>query len=222
MIKQASVMSRSPKAQPYYEVTASLLNSWQRIFDAAEWARESEDKSLEQAQEEAMESAKAEFIDVLSRKPIPDTEAMKKGREYEESVYKGEDIVFSEVVENGEFQAAYKKPVNISGMNIMLYGILDCLKAGRIYDIKRVGYYQSRKYKGSHQHPMYFELVPNAIDFTYLVCDDKGVHHFERYERCNCEDVKDVVAQFLSWLEANDLMQTFKEKWDWGRKKHRI
>lgn len=223
MIKSQRDTSQLPKTEPTLYVTATLLNSWQRIWDAKNWVRESEDDTVavEDKIEEAMEKAKAEFIDCLNRVPIPDNEAMKKGREYEQAVYDGKDDVFSPIVENGEFQAAYTKQVNINGLNIMLYGILDCLKAGRIYDIKRVGHYQSRKYLTSHQHPMYFALVPKARDFCYLVMDDKGDHHIERYEPCNCENVEDVIAEFITWLQSNDLFKTYTEKWRWDARKRR-
>ena len=222
MIKKQNDISQKPKTEPYYEITASLLNSWQRIWDAKDWVRESESDeiSIEDKISQAMEKANQEFLNSLNRIPFPDNEAMAKGRQYESDVYDGKDDIFSPVVENGEFQAAYTKKIKINGMNIMLYGILDCLKAGRIYDIKRVGHYQTAKYKKSHQHPMYFALVPEALDFTYLVCDDRGDHHFERYLRENCEDIEDVVRTFLMYLEANGLMETFKTKWDWDRKKH--
>lgn len=218
MIKPKSVMSSLPKATPSYQITATLLNSWQRIFDVPKFVRESEDDEIayEDKVADAMEAAKAEFMSYLSGIEVPDTEAMRKGREYEADVYAGKDPEFSPIVDGGEFQAEFSRRIEVNGMKIVLYGFLDCLKAGRIYDIKRVGRYSYPKYKTSHQHAMYFALVPNAIDFTYLVMDDSGKHHYERYEPCNCEDVTDVVARFLSWLEGNGAMDTFKANWDWS------
>lgn len=209
-------MSQLPKSEVSYQITASLLNEWQRIFDADQWVRESEDdtESYETKVANAQDAAKDEFIQVLKRLPLPDNEAMKKGREYEASVYAGKDEIFSPIVKNGVFQPTFTKKLNIDGIPITLYGVLDVLKAGRIMDIKRVGYYSSGKYKTSHQHPMYLELVPTAIDFTYLIMDDKGNHHTERYIRENSEDIKVICSQFLSWLKANNLFDTFTQNWD--------
>jgi len=216
MIKKRNVMSLLPKSEKSYQITASLLNQWQRIFDAKDWVKEADDddKSYETKAAEASDQAKVDFLNVLKRIPTPDNDAMKKGREYESSVYEGKDEIFSPIVENGQFQATFTKRITVDGTPITLYGVLDVLKAGRIMDIKRVGYYSSGKYKGSHQHPMYLELVPNAIDFTYLIMDDKGNHHTERYIRENSEDIKTVCSQFLSWLKANDLFETYKQNWD--------
>lgn len=222
MIKRTEHTQSKPKQEPIYEITASLLNQWERIFIAKDYVKESEDDviSLEEKQQNKTQEAYQEFVDTLRRVPRPTTEAMQKGIDYEAGVYKNQDEIFSPIVEYGEFQAPYRKLERINGMNIMLYGILDCLKAGRIYDIKRVGRYSSGKYKDSHQHPMYLYLVPEARDFIYLVCDDRGDHHIERYERCNCEDIIQTVSTFLTWLKSNDLLDDYKANWDWNRKKH--
>lgn len=222
MIKTASNIQSRPKQDSIFEITASLLNQWERIFIAKDYVKEAEGDaiSLEEKQDNKTAEAYQQFVDALKRVPQEKTEAMQKGIDYEASVYADKDEVFSPIVKNGEFQAAYKKLVRINGMNIMLYGILDCLKAGRIYDIKRVGRYSSGKYKESHQHSMYLYLVPEARDFTYLVCDDNGNHHLERYERCNCEDILQTISTFLTWLQSNNLFEDYKANWDWNRKKH--
>ena len=217
-------MSSLPKRGKRYEITASLLNQWQRIFDASKYVKESENDTVayETKVEEAEAKAKEEFINVLNRVPIPDNEAMAKGREFENLVCNGMDKEFSPIIEDGEFQAAYWKEMVVNGENIVLYGILDCLKAGRIYDIKRVGRYTYPKYKTSHQHPVYFELVPNAIDFTYLICDDNGEHHYEQYLKCNCEDLSSVIGQFISWLKTNELWDAFERNWNWDKRKKKL
>ena len=90
-------------------------------------------------------------------------------------------------------------------------------------DLKRVSKYKSGKYKTSHQHPMYMYLVPEAIDFTYLVADNnidslkeetrlKG-YHLEHYLPINCENILDVVSQFLSWLKGKGLFEIYTSKW---------
>lgn len=222
MIKKRSDIASRSQAEPEYEVTASLLNSWQTIFDAPKWCRESDGDavSLEAKQSDAAKKKYDEFLCVLKRIPAPDNEYMKRGREFESDVYAGKDEVFSPIVDGGEYQAAFSKRVKINGMTIVMYGILDALKAGKIYDIKRVVKWSTGKYKGSHQHPMYLYLVPEAMSFTYLVRDDAGNHHFETYERQNCENIVSTTATFLSWLSGQGLMETYKQCWEWSRKKH--
>lgn len=184
-----------------YEITCSLLNQWLRI-----WNNPVEDNDSYQ-----------EFLNTLDRIPTPDNEYMQKGREYEKKVYDGQDEIFSPIVKGGDFQTAISKKVEICGMNIMLYGKLDCLKAGKIYDIKYVREYTYLKYIASSQHSMYLELVPNAKDFTYLVCDYKGNHYREVYDRTFIKDIKSIVADFLNWLKLKGLMEKYKDKWCWEK-----
>lgn len=225
MIKKQAVISQLTKREPRYRITPTLLNSWQRIFDAKDEVKESEkdEISLEDKITLEMEKRKEEFINLLNRIPVEDNIYMQKGREFEDLVCNGRDPEFSPIVEGGAFQVTLTKDVTIDNVPIRLYGVLDVLKAGRIMDIKRVGRYQTQKYKKSHQHPMYLFLMPQAIDFTYLVCDDnvdsndelkrKSAYHYEHYIRENCEDILQVVSQFLSWLKVNDLFTIFTDKW---------
>ena len=208
-----------------YRVTATLLNSWQRIFDAKYDVKESEkdEVSLETKIQAEMDNRKEEFIKLLKRIPTPDNEFMKKGREFEDIVCRGGDPEFSPVVNNGVFQVKVQRDVDIDGVPLTLYGVLDVLKAGRIMDIKRVVRYSYGKYKTSHQHSMYLFLVPEALDFTYLICDDNiesdnlekrySAYHYENYIRENSEDILTTISQFLSWLKANDLFHLFIQNW---------
>ena len=215
MIQTQSQVQSKPKAQPYYRITPTLLNSWQNIFDSYLYVKESENDEICLEDKVALkrEQATKEFVDLLNRIPVPDNEFMKRGREYEADVYANKDKVFSPIVENGAFQVTIKKKIIVADTPVMLYGVLDCLKAGKIYDIKRVSKYAYGKYKRSHQHPVYLYLVPNAIDFTYLVMDDKEEHHEENYIRENCEDILQTIAQFISWLKSNDLYEIWTQKW---------
>lgn len=215
MIQTQATIQSKPKSQPYFRITATLLNSWQNIFDSYLYVKESENDEicLEDKVADRREQATQEFIDLLNRKPVPDNEFMKRGREYEADVYANKDEVFSPIVKDGAFQVTIKKKIIVADTPVMLYGVLDCLKAGRIYDIKRVSKYSYGKYKRSHQHPIYLYLVPNAIDFTYLAMDDKGEHHEENYIRENCEDILNTIAQFISWLKSNNLYDVWVNKW---------
>lgn len=225
MIKCQKDISLLPKVETRYRITATLLNSWQRIFDAKNdiFENENDEISYEDKLAQEQEKRKEEFIYLLERKPFVDNEFMKKGREYEDLVCTGGDRIFSPYVNRGAFQVTLTKDVDIDGIPITLYGVLDVLKRGRIMDIKRVVKYKYPKYKTSHQHPMYLFLAPDALDFTYLVADNnveskdqekfEKAHHLERYVRENCEDILQVCSRFLSWLKENNLFEIYTAKW---------
>lgn len=225
MIKSKENISQLPKKETRYRITKSLLNSWQDIWDCEEWVHEKEDDeiSYEDKLEATRQEKVQEFINYLNRLPIPDNEAMKKGREFEDIVCAGLDPEFSKYVKGGAFQVKVAREVDVDGVPITLYGILDVLKAGRIMDIKRTSRYKEHKFKTHHDHAMYMYLVPEAIDFTYLVADDnieskdeekrKSGYHYENYIRENSEDIIKTVSQFLSWLKANDLFDVFTRNW---------
>jgi hypothetical protein len=169
-------------------------------------------------------------VNLLNRIPTPDNEFMKKGREFEDIVCRGYDTKFSPYVKNGALQVTLTKDVDIDGVPITLYGVLDVLKRGRIMDIKRVVRYKYPKYRQSFQHPLYLYLVPQAIDFTYLIADnniesknpeivEKG-YHLENYTRENCVDIIEVCREFLSWLKAYGLFEIFIEKWQMKERKY--
>lgn len=97
-------------------------------------------------------------------------------------------------------------------MNLLLYGRLDCLKAGEIIDIKFTKSYDVGKYFSSTQHPTYFELIPEARQFTYLASNGSAVWP-ETYRREDTPSIFPVISDFLDWLRAVDLLEVYKEKW---------
>lgn len=118
----------------------------------------------------------------------------------------------AEIVRGGQFQLKARKPVNVSGMEFVLFGKLDVLKAGSIYDIKFSKSYDRGKFFGSTQHPMYLELVPEAQDFTYLVSNGVDVWT-ESYTREETRSIFPVIADFTGWLKSQGLFQIYAEKW---------
>ena len=184
MIKKQSVISQLPKKETRLKITATLLNSWQRIFDAKDDIHEGEkdEISVEDKILIEMEKRKQEFINTLNRIKTPPTEYMLKGIEFENLVYNGLDPVFSPIVEGGACQVSLYRDVFVDNLPIRIVGVLDSLKASVIYDVKRVVTYKYPKYKTSHQHATYFFLVPQAPIFKYLVADN-NVEHKEEEKR---------------------------------------
>lgn len=203
---------------PRYLMTHSLLSSWLYAMKENPY----EDATTER-------DPYAEFLAVLRREPTPTTEAMQKGIDFEDLVTaivnddfdamqryddKWLDAAYkvADVVSGGVLQYRAKKEIQVAGMTFLLYGRLDALKAGAIIDIKFSGSYDKGKYVDSTQHPTYLEIVPQATHFTYVVTNGSTVWK-ETYRRDETPDIAPIIADFVNWLDANNLMDIYKEKW---------
>lgn len=200
-----------------YLVTHSLLASWLYAMKSSPY----EDATTER-------DTYAEFIQVLRREPTPTTEAMQRGIDFEDLVTAivKKDIVgmrknpdwydaakqTAEIVGGGSLQHRARKQVEVCGMTILMYGRLDALKAGTIYDIKFSGSYDRGKYVDSTQHQMYLALVPEAHEFIYLVSDGRNVFQ-EKYRRDETPDITITIGNFITWLTEKGLLDTFKRYW---------
>ena len=183
-------MIRTVKSMLY--VTASLLESWryclknQDTFD--------------------------EFIKVLKKEKKESNEVMERGVEFEQNVINGNDPEFSEIVDGGAYQFYGKKVIDVDGEKIMILGYLDVLKDSVIYDIKRPIQYKCGKYYDSFQKDVYFELVPKAKEFIFLVFD--GFEHYqEKYFREDRRNVSNIVSLFFEWLKQNSLFDVYEKNW---------
>lgn len=197
-----------------YLMTHSLLSSWLYLMKENPY----EDMTAES-------DPMAEFMQVLRREPTPTNEAMQNGIEFEDLVT---DILNDKADPNnkwyeaaqkvaqrcngGVLQFKVKKEVEVNGMTFLLYGRLDCLKAGEIIDIKFTKNYDPGKYFASTQHPMYLELVPEAKSFTYLASNGSSVWP-ETYRRDEAASIYPYISDFIDWLTAVDLLSLYKEKW---------
>lgn len=187
--------------QKKYLITPSLLNSWKYAISL-----ENEYGNLE------------DFKKVLSRVPMESTEAIETGYKYEDYM-----IENYEPTKNGCYQVKLYKNINTKTSNYVLYGRLDCLKAGRIYDYKHTGSYDVGKFYDSYQTAVYFELCPEASEFEYLICnnykegkslEDLNIYH-EIYKKEDLKmDIYEEIDHFISWLKTNDLYTLFCEKWE--------
>lgn len=197
-----------------YLLTHSLLSSWLYAMKENPY----EDASTER-------DPYAEFLQVLRREPTPTTEAMQNGINFEDlvtAIIKGRanpDDQWYAAAEKvarrcagGVLQYKARKPIEVSGMPLLLYGRLDCLRAGEIIDIKFTKSYDAGKYFSSTQHPIYLELIPEAQQFTYLASNGSAVWP-ETYRREETPSIYPVISDFLDWLRAVDLMRVYQEKW---------
>lgn len=197
-----------------YLLTHSLLNSWLYAIKENPY----EDMTTER-------DPMKEFVSTLNRVETPPTEAMRKGIGFENLVT---DIIFGKgdprnrwfdaaskvarIVGGGLLQYKASRTIHIEGMTFLLYGRLDALHSGEIFDIKYSGSYDRGKYLGSTQHPTYLELVPEANGFTYVVSNGTDVWT-ERYRRDETPSILPTIANFVDWLQTMDLLEVYKSHW---------
>ncbi|MEG2136569.1 MAG: hypothetical protein RR150_10805 [Clostridia bacterium] len=198
-----------------YLVTHSLLSSWLYGIKDDPYADATTERDPE-----------VEFLHVLRREPTPRTEPILKGIAFEDLVT---DIVqgkgyaqnrwfsaaqqIAGIIKGGVLQPAYKRETVIDGRSVLLYGRLDALKAGVIYDIKFSGNYDVGKFVESTQHPMYLALVPEAYEFSYLVSNGTQVWK-ETYARADIfTGIEQIVSYFFQWLELKGLDALYRQYW---------
>jgi hypothetical protein len=93
-----------------------------------------------------------------------------------------------------------RKAIKVRGMDVVLYGRLDALKAGTIYDIKFSKGYERGKFYSSTQHPTYMLLIPEAQTFSYLVSNGMDVWT-ECYRRDETPDIRPIIRTFSTgWM----------------------
>ena len=189
-----------------YYITPTLLNSWQYNI---------KNGSLE------------EFIKVLNKEEFETTENIQKGFEFEK--YMQENY---EETKGGAYQVKISKEYG----NYLLYGIVDCLKGGIIYDYKYTKNYEVGKFFNNHQTLMYLEMIPEAKKIVYLI-----TNKFEKqmplnaplnYEYCGeyeyevgdifreeytkdlfPETIDSILHKFENWLKQYNLFEIYAEKW---------
>lgn len=187
-----------------YYITPTLLNSWQYNI---------KNGTLE------------DFIKVLNKEVFEPTESILKGFEYEKYMQEN----FEETL-NGAYQVKVSKEYG----DYLLYGIIDCLKGGIIYDYKYTKNYEVGKFFNNHQTLMYLEMVPEAKKMVYLITNKfekteypdlnfKDVSNIE-YEVGDVfreeytkdmfpETIDSILHKFENWLKQYNLFELYTEKW---------
>lgn len=199
-------MRRCPKLL----ITQSLLGAWLYQYQAFD-----------------QESAHKDFLRVLRREKSKLTQAILDGIQFENMVtaccegspppegHKWGQAVraIADRVQGAQFQVVAQRVAVVREIPFLLYGRLDALKAGVIYDIKFSRGYQVGKYLDSPQHPMYFALVPEAQRFEYLVFTGSDVC-VEKYDREDAPDIRDTIRDFMKYIEASKLDKLYCQKWE--------
>ena len=197
-------MSTNPKVR----ITKSLLDSWL-------WAFKRDD-------------GWDDFLSVLHREKKPPTQAMLDGTRFENvlnNVLNGETIPadhewvsviaeMSKELYGAQQQVTLFQDCEVNGQLFLLHGVLDYLRAGRIWDCKFTKNYNLNKYfwEGTSQTAMYLALVPEARDFTYIISDGKYVYR-ERYPRDIVPPIEPTINNFMQCLKKHGLWETYVSLW---------
>lgn len=189
-------------------ITKSLLDSWL-------WSFKRED-------------GWDDFLSTLNREKKQPTKAMLDGTRFENvlnSTLNGEPLYpehewFKVITEmDAELQGAQQQVVLfqdtvVNDQPFLLHGVLDYLRAGRIWDCKFTKNYHLNKYfwEGTSQTAMYLSLVPEARDFTYIISDGKYVYR-EKYPRDIVPPIELTIKNFMDFCKKHGLWNTYVEKW---------
>lgn len=168
------------------------------------------------------------FLRDLRREKREATKAMEDGRAFEFLVNCAADGIkidcddadwlkaaqkFGRLCAGGVQQVRVEGTKRVNGEEYRLVGVADVVKAGRIFDIKKVVRYEYGKYQFSTQHPMYFELMPGATRFDYLIFDGK-MCYTETYRRGDFVPIEITIREFTEFLKAQNLWKIYQEKWE--------
>lgn len=204
-----------------YWMTQSLLSNWLYYIN-------SEDEQAEKAQ--------SGFLSCLKREKQEETKAMQDGKRFEALVNSIVDGTpekaanenwniaarrFAKLCKGGQKQVPVSGFLTAGDLDFVLYGVCDYVKAGIIYDIKKVTRYEYGKYAASPQHPMYFQLLPEAARFDYLIFDGKYCYR-ETYRRCDSPPVEQIITAFIRWLRETGYMELYQAHWAMDSKKEEM
>jgi len=187
-----------------YYITPTLLNSWQYNI---------KNGTLE------------DFIKVLNKEEFEPSESIIKGYDFE--AYMQENY---EETLNGAYQVVVQKEHG----DYLLYGKVDCLKGGIIYDYKYTKNYDVGKFINNHQTLMYLEMIPEAKKMVYLITNKFEKEDYadidymdtakieytigdifrEEYTKDMFpETIDSILHKFETWLKEYNLFDLYTEKW---------
>lgn len=199
-----------------YLITKSLIESWAYCFNCYETAAE---------------GAYRDFLATLRREPQETSEDAQNGIAFENDVYalvqdapcvsnseweEGARRVANELA-GARLQFRTERELSCCGMDFLVYGVLDGLRAGVIKDVKYSNTAFSSadlqgKYLNCSQHPCYFYLVPEAYRFDYLVSDGTDLY-IESYTPQNSRPFPEIVEEFIRSITDMGLLGIYKEHW---------
>jgi len=123
----------------------------------------------------------------------------------------------AERIKGAPSQVKVRRELKVEDMTFLVYGVLDALKAGTIYDVKfsqkSLGSFNAYgKYLQSPQHPFYLYMVPEAQAFQYLLSDGESLY-IETYWRDQVRPAQEIIGEFIRSIKDMGLLELYKEKW---------
>ena len=199
-----------------YLITQSLLSSWGYMY-----------KCFDVQEEEAYNS----FLSTLKREHKEPTKAMLSGLEFENEVYKvshGKERephpkweqgiqTVAAIIKGAPTQVRTQRGIEVCGIKFLLYGVLDAIKAGVIYDVKfsnkSFGSVELMgRYTDSPQHPAYMYMEQEAYKFEYLVSDGNDIYR-ESYDRKSTRPIAEIIEEFITSIKDMGFLDLYKEHW---------
>lgn len=206
---------------PKYWMTQSLLSSWTYFLTAdEEYAEAAYDSFLRTLRREQTEPSQAmldgiafeDMVNAIAEGKMPPVPSHRKMTDATIGKWTQAAEAIAKICRGGQSQTELTGEVTIRGIDFVLYGLADYVKAGTIYDVKKVGRYDYGKYQNSPQHPMYLHLLSPASKFTYLIFDGDRIHR-ETYRRCDAPDIQTTIQRFIFSLEDLDLLGEYYKHW---------
>jgi len=193
--------------KPLYKITASLLNSWQMIFDC-------------EPEEELV--TYDNFMRILRRERMAPKLDMLRVVDFIKQCENNKIKNISNIIVNGSFQNYVERDYIVDDMNVRVSGLLDVLKEGIIYDIKRVDDYELQDYYTDWKPSVYFALVPEAYEFRFLIASGYNDEYLdiltEKYTRDKAIHMRIVIKMFYNWLQDMKLFDVYKNNWQIDQK----
>lgn len=225
-----------------YLITQSLLSAWNYVYDCFEGCEEDameaflrqlrrEPEDLDEEQQKNIQNGRdfeALVTDIATGRFVPEFET--DGTTNKSSYGDGELMGYKKypkwfraaseiaaLLKGAQFQVKAKREITVGGFTFLVYGVLDALCAGTIYDMK----FKNKSfgsidlagnYLNSPQHPFYFYLVPEAREFLYLVSDGSDLY-IERYTPEETQPAESLITSFVNYLNSSGLMAEYKEHW---------
>lgn len=196
-----------------YLITTSLLNSWDYLLNV---------------DDEYYEKNFKEFLGTLRREKFEPNKYMQAGLDFEDEAIAGRVKGISEIIKGGSYQVRAMKDIEVGGRMFLVYGKIDVLKAGTIFDIKLVNNpsrFDVGRFYNSFQHHTYMDIIPEANDFTYLIgmkntkqekkaTGEEYAVFEETYDRSECKGIAYAINNFINWLTVHDLLDIYLKHWE--------
>jgi hypothetical protein len=112
-------------------------------------------------------------------------------------------------------QGKVSKDISVNNVDYLLYGVVDWVGSGIIYDVKfkeNIGNYDVGNYFDGTQHRTYFAVIDGADTFEYLISNGRKVYR-EAYNRNEIRPIDQTIADFERWLKCYNLWDVYTGKW---------